>query len=303
MRIVYIGKHDSGGNDDEGAIRHALQDVLGHNVIRYHERLARRLANNDEPCDFVLLHKYQDYEVIKRIQAFKVFWYFDLVTYPDLTIRQRNWNRMSWMNTMTPLVDLGLCTDGDWLVNPENPNRHKLDLLRQGADVRFMGRGSARPCYDILFTGNRTGGVARESFCKEMEETYGHGYHEVRSGVHQRELANLIAASKIVVAPDMPVTDRYWSNRVYLCMGFQAFMLHPYCAELAAEYEEDREIIFYRGREDLHDKIQYYLAHPDEREAIAQAGYNRTAREHTYVERCKKLLQLVEAAKEKVKHG
>ena len=33
------------------------------------------------------------------------------------------------------------------------------------------------------------------------------------------------------------------------------------------------------------DKIKYYLEHNEERESIAQAGYERTIREHTYEKR------------------
>ena len=38
---------------------------------------------------------------------------------------------------------------------------------------------------------------------------------------------------------------------------------------------------FYRSTDDLIEKIRYYLAHPEERERIARAGYERTMREHT----------------------
>ena len=38
-------------------------------------------------------------------------------------------------------------------------------------------------------------------------------------------------------------------------------------------------------RHDLVEKVRYYLKHEDERAAIAQAGYERTLREHTYVHR------------------
>jgi len=39
--------------------------------------------------------------------------------------------------------------------------------------------------------------------------------------------------------------------------------------------------------------IRYYLAHDDERQAIARAGQVRTLREHTYEQRTKELISLV----------
>ena len=47
-------------------------------------------------------------------------------------------------------------------------------------------------------------------------------------------------------------------------------------------YEPEKEIIIYSGMDDLIRKLKYYLAHDDERETIAQAGYERTMREHTF---------------------
>jgi spore maturation protein CgeB len=128
-----------------------------------------------------------------------------------------------------------------------------------------------------------------------MKASYGNRFRHVPNSLHQRELAEEISKCRIVVAPDSPVTDRYWSNRVYLMLGFGAFLLHPYCTDLAKEYVEGKELVFYRDRSDLHDKVAYFLAHPEERLAIAQAGYERTLRDHTYTKRCERLIELVQA--------
>lgn len=47
-------------------------------------------------------------------------------------------------------------------------------------------------------------------------------------------------------------------------------------------YEPNKEIIIYSGTDDLIRKVKYYLAHDEEREAVARAGYERTMREHTF---------------------
>lgn len=66
-------------------------------------------------------------------------------------------------------------------------------------------------------------------------------------------------------------------------------MIHPYCADLAKEYEDGKEIVFYTSMEDLKEKIDYYLSHPEERERIRAAGYNKTRKEYTYTQRIKEL--------------
>ena len=46
---------------------------------------------------------------------------------------------------------------------------------------------------------------------------------------------------------------------------------------------------------DLVEKIRYYLAHEEERSAIAHAGQERTLKDHTYLQRMKELEQIIEA--------
>ncbi len=60
-------------------------------------------------------------------------------------------------------------------------------------------------------------------------------------------------------------------------------------------FEIGREIVVYRDDEDLLDKITYYLAHEEEREAIARAGQRRTLQEHTYLHRVQRIIEIVSA--------
>jgi hypothetical protein len=303
VKIIYIARHgQTNSNDDEGAIQHALQE-LGHHVVAVREIKARnavKLAKVDRP-DLVLFHHWDDVETLKefgKVGVPRVFWYFDLVDYPkDQTLAARCRRRVDWMHRVVPNVELGFCTDGDWVDHWSKTGAHgnKLVRLNQGADVRKVGVGEpGKVAIPILFTGiARGGGVERESFVREMMRTYGGMFRWVEKGTHGREMASLVASSMIVVAPDSPVTDRYWSNRVYNALGFGAFLLHPYSACLTHQYEHCRELIYYRSREDLHDKIRYYLSHPEDRQTVAARGYARTVREHTYTHRVKKLVQTV----------
>lgn len=52
-----------------------------------------------------------------------------------------------------------------------------------------------------------------------------------------------------------------------------------------AQTYKDYEIAVYNAPDELADKILYYLQHDDKREAIVQAGYERTIRDHIYERR------------------
>jgi spore maturation protein CgeB len=63
------------------------------------------------------------------------------------------------------------------------------------------------------------------------------------------------------------------------------FYLVEYMKELEEFFDIGTEIECYRDKVELLDKIKYYLAHDEEREAIRMAGYRRARAEHTWQNR------------------
>jgi hypothetical protein len=66
-------------------------------------------------------------------------------------------------------------------------------------------------------------------------------------------------------------------------------------AELSPFYEIGREIVTYTGFDDLLAKVRLLLAHPEEADAIGQAGRARILREHTWEMRFARVFELVGA--------
>ncbi len=58
-------------------------------------------------------------------------------------------------------------------------------------------------------------------------------------------------------------------------------------------YAIGKEIVVYKDIPDLIEKIRYYLAHDAEREQIAQAGYERTLRDHTVSKRLEQIMETI----------
>ncbi len=302
MRVLYVAKHESGGNDDEGAIAYALEQ-LGHEVLRIWESesegLSKFVAENPG-WDFCLFHKWSNFQEMMRLKSLGVplvFWYWDLVDWQsDLTLSSRCEARKRWMAEVTPLVDLGFCTDGDWVARDTSG---KLRVLRQGADERVVGFGKERPRdIDILFVGGVKGcGVERASFVDDLRVRYGEGFHHVERGIYGRDLANLVARSKVVVCPDSPVTWRYWSNRLYILGGFGACLLHPICYGIGATTESIDWFVAgpcsYLDRKQMFDRIDYLLECPEDRDRVAQMTLQDIKKRHLYRHRCEELIRVV----------
>lgn len=293
MNILYVAKHGSGGNQDEDAVSHVLEQ-LGHRVVKVQERRASQDVQKYPSADFCLIHHLNDFGPLDALKGRMpvVFWYFDLVEFPDPTLEGRNRTRRAWMELALSKVDMGFCTDGDWVL--KNPGRN-LHWLPQGCDERVAFPGAkAEQTFDLLFTGiHRRGGDGREGFVREVSKRYGKGLLHIITGVHGRALADTIAKCKIVICPNSPVTDNYWSNRLFLSTGFAGCVLHPWTSRAADMYQAGEEVMFYDNMHDFHDKVEYLLAHPERRESIAREGYRRAVSEHTYRHRVEQMLKTI----------
>lgn len=115
-----------------------------------------------------------------------------------------------------------------------------------------------------------------------------------------RELNQLYADTKVVVGDSLCINfdyPYYWSDRIYETTGRGGFIIHPEIKGLETQFVYGKEIETYKFGDwnGLREKIDYYLAHDDEREAIRKAGFERTKSEHTYAKRWQKILDTVNA--------
>jgi spore maturation protein CgeB len=63
------------------------------------------------------------------------------------------------------------------------------------------------------------------------------------------------------------------------------FLLTGNCDNLGEYYEFGKEVSVYGNPDEMRYLIDYYLKHDEERRQIAEAGYQRTMRDHTYSNR------------------
>ncbi|MBB5234808.1 CgeB family protein [Deinococcus budaensis] len=119
-------------------------------------------------------------------------------------------------------------------------------------------------------------------------ECFGHGWPSgpveasaipeiMRRSVISLNFANSMGANQI-------------KARTFEVPGAGGFLLTDPAAGLERYYRIGEEIDVFTSLDDLGDKIRHYLAHPEERDTIARAGFERTATEHTYDARLRELL-------------
>ncbi len=87
-----------------------------------------------------------------------------------------------------------------------------------------------------------------------------------------------------------PYRSRQIKARVFEVPGAGGFLLTESAPHLTDYYRSGEEIETFDSRDELAEKIRYYLERPDARDRIAVAGHERTRREHTYSRRFAALL-------------
>lgn len=161
-------------------------------------------------------------------------------------------------------------------------------------------RGTARPdlAVDVAFVGARDYHPEypfRGELIRWLEETYGPRFRRFNgdtTGVFREERLNDLYASVKVVVGDSCFAGipRYWSDRVPETLGRGGFLIHP-----AVEGLDIPGLVTYKARDlqDLRTKIDYFVAHEQERRALSLRAFDAVRQQHTYTNRMKALLETV----------
>jgi len=154
------------------------------------------------------------------------------------------------------------------------------EKVKLGADVIFLGtyaRGERRVeylerlCqegYDVKIYGNSWEKLPVSSCLRRKKRI-------VPGGTPCEEMSKIIAASKIILAFMREAMGEKIALRTFeisLCKGF---MLHQRTKEAEAFLIPDKEAFFFSDYEEMKEKIDFYLKHPELRSKIAEAGYKK----------------------------
>lgn len=81
--------------------------------------------------------------------------------------------------------------------------------------------------------------------------------------------------------------------RTFETTGCKTLLLTNYTPNLEKLFEIGKEVVIYNDLIDLDNKVKYYLENVSERNIIAESGYNRAKKEHTYLHRAKKIIDII----------
>ncbi len=194
-------------------------------------------------------------------------------------------------------------------------NQGQFDLFReQGCrDIRFLTQGfdpathypernpNPRWRSEVAFIGRCRRGDGRSALIESLKrqwdvKVYGLGWEDVglsavRRVIYPPQYRAICASSGIILGsdtqPDIPLC---FSNRTWLTLGCGAFLLTSYVPRLEDLFENHKHLVWYRSPEECQEMVEYYLAHPEERKQIAQAGHQLVMENYTYDHIVKRIL-------------
>lgn len=120
---------------------------------------------------------------------------------------------------------------------------------------------------------------------------WGHGWHDYpefsdiyKGALPTDDFINVVNQTKINLGfsknhQGVP----HFKGRVFDIAACKAFQLVDYFEGYKEYYREGKEIVMFTTKEELLEKIQYYLKHEREREAIAERAFRRTLKDNDYV--------------------
>jgi spore maturation protein CgeB len=119
--------------------------------------------------------------------------------------------------------------------------------------------------------------------------------HDTGRWVGEIEKAKAFTAAKIVLNTFNPAEIWGVNARTFEAAGCGAFQIADSRPGLPELFEPGREIETFDTADELKDKIDYYLVHPHQRQTIADAGYARAHRDHTFHRRLLTMFGVVDS--------
>ena len=192
---------------------------------------------------------------------------------------------LCWTSTEDALKKY--CVEGAlpiYLPEGANPEIHKPYDLEKTIDVSFVGQ-----CY-----GDRPEIIQKLNDCGICVEAYGYGWPN--GPLSTEEMVKMYSRSNINLGFGGVVdyTNTYCLKgrdfEIPMSGGLYLTQRHP---ELKRFYDLNKEIVAYTDFDDMVEKIQHLLSHPEKAEMIRKQGRQRALNEHSWEMRFEKIFYLM----------
>ena len=186
------------------------------------------------------------------------------------------------------------------------------EYFRIGFDARILeDLGDDSPRHEVVFVGalnrlrHRRGSTTFDRAARRLPlELWGYDLRgwppwsrlrrRYRGQAWGLDMYRLLHGARISLNRHIAEAEGHANNmRLYEATGVGSLLLTDEGSNLSELFQPGREVVTYADVDELVEKARHYLAHEDERRAIAAAGQSRTLRDHTYEVRMRELAEIL----------
>jgi spore maturation protein CgeB len=259
-------------------------------------------AAAEEPFDlvfFFMLGEEIDIGTIERITATGV---------PTLNwFADDHWRFEGFTSRYAPALSWSVTTDHESMPKYREIGIENVVLSQWACNRYAYDAGDGELRHDVTFVGQPHGDrrevVERVRAAGFDVRAWGNGWdagrldHDGMVDVFRSSRINLNLSNSFVPKPSLRMRagalvrgqriDRsprrsQIKGRTFEVPGSGGFLLTERVPHIEDYFEIGKEIAVYSDVDELVEQVRYWLSHPDERAAVADAGYQRVRAEHTY---------------------
>ncbi len=271
-------------------LKQIFSNVINYNYIEKIKQIGKESMNAEiietvrkEKPDYVLLHTYQDQVEMKTLDTIGtlgtkvIAWFSDdhwrFEDYSRIVARHVFCSVTTDKHSVEKYAKLGLnVIKSQWA---SNQNYYKKIDAKFAYDVTFIGGGHGKRLENLLYLENRAVPIT----------AFGKGFGKF---VEFDDMIKIFNASKINLnfcGSSRNDGIKQIKGRVFEVPMCGGFLLTEYADGLEEYYQIGKEIECFENIAEAVEKISYYLKNDDKRMEIANCGYNRALKEHTWVKR------------------
>ena len=225
-----------------------------------------------------------------------------------------SWKYEQASRFLAPLFDVHVTTYPSAMEKANSDGLGNFIFSQWAADSsRMKPPIPASQCsYQVSFVGSTYGN--RQQWVDSLKqrgievETFGFGWpngpvatEDVARIMRESQISLNFGDSGVVIVDGKPVHSRQIKARVFEVPGAGGLLATEKAEHMEEYYVPDEEIVVFDNIDDLAKKIRSLLAHPDKRDAIAGAGYERTKAKHNYEARFQPLIEQA-VRRRKIRH-
>lgn len=299
MKILYFGNFDSDIPTIDQEILYSLKkkaEVVEVDIREFvKDEDLKKIITKANQCDAFLFHalipETQDFYVqlmLERLTAMleamtckKVMWLLDKIV----------GSKMKIVTTLLPSVDYAFVTDGTWANRFES---EKLVTLHPAATEKPIRKGRKNKEYmcDIAMVGSLYGERVKQY--EFMKQKFGDNF-KFFDDKYGKDYADICASAKVILVPQYPFDDFFWSERIYNTLALGGLCIHPRAYGLQEEgFIDGTHYIDYYTEQDLFVTLSMLLDKKSDklRKGIAEQGKD-FVKDKTYSQRIDKILEKV----------